>query len=157
ETIPCEVDLHSPLSDGQTAVVLGHRVLVTWNGDQRTIYFESGELFSRGAFVNGRREGTHEVWHKNGAVSAISTYESGRANGRFEYFDENGNPLRAGQYVDDVKQGQWTEYRAGGLIERQGEIVDGEYEGYWVFYDAETGELDVKRTGTYRNGDRVGP
>jgi len=93
-------------------------------------YRENGQLFRKGNYKNGKREGAWIRYHTNGQLKKKGRYKNGK------------------------EEGEWVEYYDDGQLFIKGRYKNGKKEGEWVFY-SENGTLDSGYSGTYKNGEKV--
>ena len=141
-----------PSSHGSTIQMSGEDCIVTWDGTTRKIHAVSGELLVLGVFVDGRRQGLHRGWHKNGMLRGDYPYLTGKAHGDHRSYGETGVLVRSVHYENGVKHGPSMNYFDNGLLYKGGEFRNGFRSGWWDIYES-PGELDTDRSGFYLNGN----
>jgi len=82
-------------------------------------YHPCGQLFRKGRYVNGNREGCWEEYYRSGQLS------------------------RKGNYVNDKRDGYWEDYCFNGQLMWKGHWVNGNRDGYWEWYFS-NGQLSSK-------------
>lgn len=85
---------------------------------QEKTYYSCGALKVKGDFMNGKRNGLWESWHKNGNKWTEAEYLNGVQNGKAGHWFENGKPLYIGQYKDDKRSGTWKFYTEDGKLKK---------------------------------------
>lgn len=55
-------------------------------------FYQSGQLWIREFFQNGKRDGERKVWYRNGQIFVSSFYRSGNPEGIHIGWHENGSP-----------------------------------------------------------------
>lgn len=102
-----------------------------------TYRYADGQVRERGTWDHGLKLGTWTQWYPTGQRHS----EGARA----------WNPeLRASS-----REGPWTFWYSNGELRAQGSFSGGLAEGPWRWWN-HRGELDVRRSGTYADGERVG-
>lgn len=88
-------------------------------------WFNNGEKYSEGFYLNGERTGNWIYWHRNG------------------------QKLEEGTYVNGDRFGHWNSWYSTGKRESSGKYVDGKHSGVWVYWNSK----DQKETKwKYLNG-----
>ncbi len=145
-----------------------------FQGDWK-LYFESGELLAKGAYLNSERTGEWVFYFKNGKIEHRGKYDEGLPQGDWKWYhpngvlrrndyyrrgkedghsleqDEDGNIISEGEYVNGYREGQWF-YHVGDHTEK-GAYLDGERQGEWI-YEYPGGQLNFK--GEYIAGLETG-
>lgn len=85
------------------------------------IYFESGVLAAKGAYLKGRRMGPWVHNYDSGKVLAEGDYNDGLKQGVWVFYYSNGNIKAQGKYREDLKHGLWKEW------DREGKLTEVEY------------------------------
>ena len=121
----------------------------------------------RGSFKNGKKEGYWEEYRETGQLSRKGDYKNGEKEGYWEeyYLDDFGinrfnfgiDKLMTskGDYKNGKKEGSWEGYWGNGQLMYKANYKNGKEEGYSEYYNQD-GSLDKDRTGTYKNGVKVG-
>lgn len=79
-------------------------------------YYPGGEqLFLKGNYVDGVRNGEWTFWHPDGAKAKAGQYADGKLDGQWHIWREDGTLLRTESYQDDQKHGVWKFYAEDGL------------------------------------------
>ena len=95
-----------------------------WHG-KRTEWYQGGQKFSEGVYVNGKAEGLRTYWHENGRKSA------------------------EGNYRNDRPVGVWLKWYPDGRLQEKCKYKDGQKHGLGVYWSEVSREVDVVR---YING-----
>ena len=83
-------------------------------------FYDTGELFFEGQFLNGKRNGTGKEYYKNGRIGYVGEYSNGKENGKgIEYYD-NGEILFEGEYLKGIR-------KKGKLYNHFGELIKNYY------------------------------
>lgn len=72
---------------------------------------DNGQLWERGLFAQGRKEGFWERWYADGQLSSQCTYRQGQMHGLHREWYENGLPAQECAFVDGRPHGvekEWT-------------------------------------------------
>ena len=137
-----------------TRKVDGHTVTVEWDGNVQIMRFDNGKEYSRGTFLEGKREGVHRFWTKSGSLKIESNWVAGRPEGRWLYFYEDGSREAEGDYRHGVRVGPWETWHRNGNVASRGTYAKGKRDGEWEFFD-ESGNPDLTRSGRYQDDRRV--
>ena len=70
-------------------------------------YHYTGELYIKGKYVDGLKEGKWISFKKNGDKSSITLYQNGKANGVYTEYHKNGILSKSGFYNDGKRIGRW--------------------------------------------------
>ena len=84
----------------------------------------------QGKLKDGKKDGPHVGYWKNGQLSYKGTYKDGKRDGPWIRYHDNGQLWRKVTYKDGKKDGPWVGYNEDGTV----------YE---------------KWTGTFKNGEKV--
>ena len=79
-------------------------------------YHHTGELYIKGKYVDGLKEGKWISFKKNGDKSSITLYQNGKANGVYTEYHKNGILSKSGFYKDGERIGRWIEHYSNGQI-----------------------------------------
>ena len=83
----------------------------------------------KGLFVNGKEEGFHRRWHKNGQIKREGNYINGKGEGLHRWWYKNGQLEAEGNFVNNNNDGLWRLWFENGQLKAEGNYVDGEMEG----------------------------
>lgn len=119
-------------------------------GDWREFY-ETGELRSKGKYVNNRREGRWIFYYRDGKVEQEGEYVKGLADGNWKWLHPSGNTWREEIFYEGKEEGLAVELSDSGQVVASGNYIEGEREGQWVI---EVGEH--REEGEYKVGQRYG-
>ena len=90
-------------------------------------YHSNGNLYSKGLYVNGKREGIWEEYYSNGNIGSKGLYRDGKREGIWEEYWHNGNIKSKRLYKDDKEDGLWEYYHPNGNIWSKVLFKDGEF------------------------------
>lgn len=107
---------------------------------EKSHFYESGSLMSKGKYLHGIQDGDWEYFYENGTLGAKGAYSNGRENGKWEYFDENGILTGFKYFEKGLAHGLAEEYYADGTVYQKGEYTYDRMNGEWVSY-FEDGQL----------------
>jgi antitoxin component YwqK of YwqJK toxin-antitoxin module len=71
-------------------------------------YYDDGSVKEEVFFVNGVKEGSHEIWYANGQISKSGSMKSDCWHGKYQEWYENGSLKLSGHYMDGQQEGQWV-------------------------------------------------
>lgn len=115
-------------------------------------FFESGELYGEGNYIDGKKTGEWKFFYRYGKSEQIGKYNaSGKPEGTWKWFYESGNIKREEQLKNGIANGFFQELSDSGKVIVKGNFIDGEEDGEW-FYEVN----DDKVIGTYVNGKKEG-
>ena len=97
------------------------------------------------------------IWEPHKMHSEISNegYKNGKREGLWESYYRNGQLHTKGQYRKGKREGEWEFYYRNGQLECKGYYKNGNQDGLFQFYYAK-GQFDPHRSGTYKNGKKIG-
>lgn len=123
------------------------------NGVYREFY-ESGQQFVDGQYVDGDPTGEWTYWHPNGELAKKVTYEQGQPNGTIEAFRADGTLEARRNFKIGKRDGVWEDFAADGKT-RLAEYSYSENEptGTWKWW-YESGE--PQRELSYQDGKAEG-
>jgi len=99
-------------------------------------YALNGRLISSGKLINKIREGTWELFQKDGkTLLSKETYKSGKLNGLYEIYYKNGKLSETFQYTKGVKDGVSKKYAPNESVIHEVVYVDGKLRGPATYYD----------------------
>jgi antitoxin component YwqK of YwqJK toxin-antitoxin module len=121
----------------------------------QTYWYENGQLFYEGMFVDGRKEGKWTWWYKDGTKEMEKVHKKGKPDGLWRWWNESGELMKSGTYVEEKKQGMWNYYYDKGQkyfedIERQ--IREGG--GHWNWIDESYGTDEESGKGGERDQNK---
>ena len=90
-----------------------------------------------GDLLDGRKNGSWTVYHKNELVKSITTYVQGIQQGNYIELDDKGNLVKKVHYVNGIEDGETVLYTKGKIIERK---------------QYEAGQLTGKKSKFYASG-----
>jgi len=114
-------------------------------------YYESGELLSRGRYLDDKRIDEWLFYYRNGNLEEKGKYIKGNPVGEWNWFHENGNIWRIENYENGKEEGSFVEFAPDSSVINKGEYVDGEKEGFWFYHVG-----DHTEEGNYQGGLKEG-
>jgi len=108
----------------------------------------------QGSFRKGKKHGPWVSYHNNGGIMSKGDYKNDKKVGPWVEYHENGQLEEKGTYKDGRPDGPWVSYWDNGQLSYKGIWKEGERVGLWVDYFKD-GTVDVKYSGTYKNGKKV--
>ena len=101
---------------------------------------------------NDNRQGLWGIYYDNGQLKSKGLYKDGNRDGIWEYYDENGQLFSKGLYKDNIKTGIWESYWNNGQLNVISSFIDNKLnEKYKSYY--ENGQLKEKCY--YTNGIKI--
>lgn len=118
------------------------------------IYYESGELVSKGKFTNEKRDSTWYYYYPDGKLQAIEHYNVGKKIGKWQEFYKDGKTVAVEKnYIDGKANGYYYMYTPGGQVTEKKLYKDDKLNGLSQFYYPD-GKIHVK--GNYKNDFKNG-
>jgi len=114
--------------------------------DIRSTYYEDGTINTTGTYKEGKKEGTHRVYDKQGNIIDGFIYkdgkvirkgivdESGLYQKNWEFYFVNGEVKLKGEFVNSKKQGTWMYFYKTGKKKQVGKFKNGKASGSWYWY-----------------------
>lgn len=97
----------------------------------KSVYFENGQLGSKGNVVNGLQEGHYESWNKEGTKTASWHMKEGLEHGQVSCWHDNGVKAKEVKIEDGLPVGVEKVWNEEGELEATGEYQNGLREGKW--------------------------
>jgi len=97
--------------------------------DMSLLTGEINDNINKGLFVNGKEEGFHRRWHKNGQLKREGNYINGKPEGLHRWWYKNGQLEAEGNFVNAKEDGLWRLWFENGQLKAEGNYVDGEMVG----------------------------
>jgi antitoxin component YwqK of YwqJK toxin-antitoxin module/GH24 family phage-related lysozyme (muramidase) len=117
-------------------------------------YYDNGNLWSKGSYINGLRDGYFEYYGVDGELLYKGYYKDDKMDGIWEEYYENGQLKSKGSYKDDLKDGIWEEYYINGNLEFKGLYKDDELVKILPLYESKTPSFLLKEEmGLIREGN----
>jgi antitoxin component YwqK of YwqJK toxin-antitoxin module len=117
-------------------------------------YYQNGQKFEEGEYVDNLKQGPWHVWHENGKEAKLENYAQGQPDGHWTLFNDQGLPEREVSYQAGRRNGVWKYYYPDGKqVSQQEEYRDDKLDGtaYKWFPDGKkSGEFH------FQAGQRVG-
>jgi antitoxin component YwqK of YwqJK toxin-antitoxin module len=127
------------------------------NGGKETgiweFYDESGNVLSKGNFVDGKQDGVWEFFNESGGRYRMATFSNNIEHGDWADYHENEKIASAGKYANGRQTGPWIFYYDNGNVIRKGEMKVDRMHGEWETY-YENGKLNSRMN--YFLGDPIG-
>jgi antitoxin component YwqK of YwqJK toxin-antitoxin module len=106
--------------------------------------YQNGVLRSKGALINGKKNGLWIFFNEDGSVSSEYLYFNDSLYGNHvAYFEVGGDTLVSGNYVNGLEDGEWKSFYGNNLIARKAYYKRGKKVGIWEYYK-EDGRLYKK-------------
>lgn len=99
--------------------------------ETRNEYYEDGSIKKTGTYLEGKAEGTHKEYSREGKITNAKIFKDDFLVGE-GLIDEAGN-----------RQGPWTEYHLTGQVKGKGVYENGMRVGDWIFYHP-NGKIEQK-------------
>ena len=115
------------------------------------LFYNTGELFGEGAYVEGVREGPWRFYNRDGSLAQEGNYRSGLHHGDWIWYYPSGDIHRKESFRKGKEDGLFQEWNADGELLLEGDYVDGARHGKWS-----TQVNDHREDGVYVDGERDG-
>jgi antitoxin component YwqK of YwqJK toxin-antitoxin module len=107
-------------------------------------FWDNGQLWVRGNYIDGKQDGLHENYYENGQLWSRGNYVDGKRDGLSEEFYENGQLRSRGNYVNGERDGLWDGFDREGRETYAGEYIYGEMFDDIEVVKNENGQLESK-------------
>ncbi len=100
-------------------------------------WYETGELWFKASYKNGKRHGIEKYTFPDGTRKAEIAYANGKRNGTSKWYYEDGELKEEATFVNDSINGSDKVYYDGGNVKSSIPFVNGKREGQakWYYYD----------------------
>ena len=121
----------------------------------------NGQLWWKGGYANGEKEGEWQRWWDNGQLYKKGMYVNGKEEGEWQYWHDNGqlmwkgvyaNGEKEGGYANGKKEGEWHRWYSNGQLREKGVYRDDRKDGEWSYWDGNGIQQCVE---VYHNGELV--
>jgi antitoxin component YwqK of YwqJK toxin-antitoxin module len=112
------------------------------------LYYQHGQLKTKGNFKNNKAHGTWLYYYENGSPKMEGTFVNGEQSGYWIYYYENGHKSMEGSITKDIKQGTWIYYYENGNKKNYGPYINNKKDGVWLYF-GEDG--NTKAQAIYKN------
>ena len=106
-----------------------------------------------GDYIDGKKAGEWNSWHKNGQKKSEENYKQGELDGKFASWSESGQILSDGMYVKGKQDGKWTTWFKNGQIKSEIFFNNGQKSGQFTSWN-KWGNKEI--SGPYLDGKRNG-
>ena len=96
-------------------------------------YGDKLSLYVVHTYIDGRRNGSFESYHKNGQVLGKGNYKDGNKDGPFEFYYDNGQLDKTENWKDGKQDGFWEDYYKSGQLYNTENYKDGKQEGLSIY------------------------
>lgn len=115
-------------------------------------FYETGELRSKGKYVNSNPVGVWEFYFTDKNIEIIGGYDNkGRKTGEWLWFYTNGDTMMVANYESGQLDGDFVEYDENGKVVSKGVYVEGSEDGQWLYCNG-----DYTEKGSFYDGMRTG-
>jgi antitoxin component YwqK of YwqJK toxin-antitoxin module len=144
---------------------------------EKTFYYESGKMRSKGEINYGSENGYWQYWWENGKQQQEGYFAEGRQDSLWKFYNEEGSLYRSGAFKKGMQHGKWVDYYPNGKI--SGEVMyrwgrqQGPWSGYYEngttsqkgFYKADLSDGSweffypngqLSHSGQFKNGEQTG-
>jgi len=114
-------------------------------------YYSTGELKSKGDYINGSKNNLWIYYFKNGQIQQKGKYKNEQPTGEWKWYYQNGQLRRVEYYRKNKLEGTQIEYDRQGNEITHGEYYNGLKEGKWFYHIN-----GFKETGLFTMGYKTG-
>jgi antitoxin component YwqK of YwqJK toxin-antitoxin module len=114
-------------------------------------YYVSGEIKSKGAYLNNQRSGKWTFYYKNNKILQQGEYKNDLPEGHWIWYYPENIIWREEEYLAGKEDGHTVEYDLNSQVITEGDFVEGEREGKWIYKVG-----DHREEGSYITGLRDG-
>jgi TonB family protein len=116
-----------------------------------TDYYINGEMYRKGRFINGQKDGEFTYYHENGVLEAQGRFDSNEKVGEWEYYYEDQSPRQI-VFFEDKQLFVYKYWDAQGRLKV--DEGNGKYEAYNQYISVELKEtgkfVDYKKDGLWK-------
>ncbi len=116
-----------------------------------TFFYDTGEKFAEGYYVDGKLDSIWRFYYKNGALMQTGKYIDSLPEGEWKMFYPDGKLLKREYFVNGLRQGKYFELSPEGDTVVKGYYNSGLREGKWYFKIG-----DEYTYGEYSYGNKTG-
>lgn len=137
----------------ENGVIMGEGKYVNQKKHGEWRYYDNQAILSTiEPNVNGKIDGTLQVFHLNGKLAAEINYVDGLKTGPFKEFAPNGTVIIQGTYVDNTFAGEYKQFYDDGTLYISGQYRAAVKDGLWKYFHTD-GRLKVQQV--YEKGKLV--
>ncbi len=93
-------------------------------------FYQSGEKFEEGNYVDGKKDGPWKLWYENGQLAKTENYANGQLEGQWSTLNNKGVKETDVSYKAGKRDGRWLTYGDDGkTVTKQEEYRDGKANG----------------------------
>jgi antitoxin component YwqK of YwqJK toxin-antitoxin module len=100
----------------------------------KTFYYESGGVRSKGEMNYGNQNGFWRFWWENGKLQHEGYYSEGRQDSLWKFYNAEGILYRSGTFKKGMQHGKWIDYYSNGKISGEAMYQWGRQHGQWAGY-----------------------
>ena len=115
-------------------------------------YFRNGNIESITNYFDGKKHGDSTTYYINGNISNISTYYNGALNGMAEFYHLKGFLILTVNYINGYKNGIEYKYYKSGILQSISNFVNNKRDGEHIIFDSNG---KIKNEFLYKNGDEI--
>jgi len=111
-----------------------------------TRWFDSGQIYSDGYFLNGDRNGLFNWWYETGELKETATFTNGNRDGEVTQWFQNGKKYAEGSYEKGQLHGNLTWWYESGQKKEETHFIQGNRDGFaywWYENGAKKGLADI--------------
>ncbi|MEE2940530.1 MAG: hypothetical protein VX460_09115 [Planctomycetota bacterium] len=117
---------------------------------------DRGEVTATGSYADGLETGAWMETYEDGSKGR-GNYAAGSRTGEWRTFHSNGSPQDSGVYDRGLRTGLWISKRPDETLLREAEYREGRLNGEVAWYGPDGLTLERRRSGVYRDGEKVAP
>jgi len=143
--------------DGNMILMKNNKQNITpRNGDGEkdgywVMYYNNGELWYKGSYINDVKQGDWFVYFDNGQLWYNGSYINSLKHGDWVWYFSDGQLYYKGSYINGERHGDWERYYYDGKLRYKGSYINGKKIGMWKEWNYNTKEYDNIFYGEYNN------
>ena len=113
-----------------------------------TRWFENGQIYSDGSFVNGQRDGEFKWFYLSGAKKEASYWNKGKQSAKTTQWYENGKKYAEASYKEGLLSGKLVWWYEDGQKKEEASFIKGDRDGYaywWYPNGAKKAVADISK------------
>jgi len=114
-------------------------------------YYDNGNLKTKGAFLNHKKEGYWEFYSKKNILLTSGYYKNGLKNGYWHFFSKSGILIEQGRFEGEKKEKWWSFFDRGGHLLKKCELKKDKLNGFCVYYKDEK----IIKGNYFKNGIKI--
>jgi antitoxin component YwqK of YwqJK toxin-antitoxin module len=105
---------------------------------------ETGGRIIEYSVIDGKREGTLNIYYANGKTAMTGEMKNNKNNGEWKYYYKDGTLESKGNFHNNLPNGIWYYYYESGAMKEKGEYSEGKRIGEWIIFSESGDTLQTK-------------